>query len=143
MAKAAFKKPAGLTPDVCKIIVRLGRRGLPFVDAVIKAGLSERTGHYWKADAEEHGEASPCFAVFAAHKKAQIELKLRLLDAVVQAPRVDPKYWVAAMTLLERLDPDNFGRRERVDLGNQGDNPLKVLIEWSGNGNGNGKSKKH
>ena len=98
--------------------------GMKYKDACAVAGVTERVFYYWKKRAEktadklESGEltdakASECiyFQFFQSLKEAEAKAKLSLLSKIKTDPSWQSKAWI-----LERRYPDEWGRREKIDL---------------------------
>lgn len=89
--------------------------GLHPRSAAASIGIPESTFYDWK-------QAHPAFA--AAINEAIADLKAELAG-VVKASALGGN-WAAAMTLLERLYPDEYGRRDRVQHAHAGQVRLAI-----------------
>lgn len=87
---------------VMNALLRHIEDGLPQQDAARLAGLHPSTFFEWKSSIP---------AIAEAVKAAEAKLKQRM---VAHVSRAAPTNWQAAMTLLERRFPEDFGRRDRV-----------------------------
>lgn len=56
------------------------------------------------------------YQLFMDIKKAQAGAIKKLHDKVSAAADAGPQYWIAAMTLLERIRPELYGKREALDI---------------------------
>jgi hypothetical protein len=54
-----------------------------------------------------------------AIEKAQAEFQASRVELIHDAAKAKPECWTAAAWTLERLDPDTWGRRDRVDVSGQ------------------------
>lgn len=77
-------------------------KGLTPVSAARSMGIDSSTFYRWMA-------ADPVFA--ECINAASAQLKAKLASYVMQAA---PIQWQAAMTMLERLWPEEYGRRDRI-----------------------------
>lgn len=86
------------------------RLGLNITDSCYLAGCTPEAFHRWRKNATLGRPKYQEFMVEVA--KARAECKSVLVRKVHDASD-DPKNWTAAMTLLERLFPDEFGRKDK------------------------------
>lgn len=96
------RQPKYQDPEVMYTLLKHIEEGLPVQDACRLAGISPTIFYEWRA-------AIP--AIAEAIKAAESKLKATMLAHVRRAA---PANWAAAMTLLERRFPEDFGRRDRV-----------------------------
>lgn len=100
------------------------QRGLPKCDACTAAGITDKTAENWMkrgerfAKKEDRGEAvpeaeAPFVRFFREAKKAAAMGKAELVDIIrtKALDAKDPKAWCAAAWLLERMHPQQFGRK--------------------------------
>lgn len=105
-------RPTKLTPEMADRILGYVRMGVPNKAAAEAAGIGRTTFYAWKAKGE--AAASGHYRDFTdALKQAEAESVVALVAAVRAAPQ-----WQAAMTLLERRWPAEFGRRDRIEVEN-------------------------
>lgn len=83
--------------------------GLPITDSCYICEISPSTFYNWRKKAEDGDELYQEFMIEVAKHRALC--KSTLVRRVVKASE-DPKNWAAAMTLLERLFPQDYGRRD-------------------------------
>ena len=111
-------------PDIVKRVTDATLLGHPIQTAGRMAGLGHTTAWEWlrkgTALLVEHPEVDPAelgsHAVFAdAVEKARAEMVDKQLRRIDMAAK-EPKNWPAAMTLLERRLPDDFGRNQRIEF---------------------------
>jgi coproporphyrinogen III oxidase len=113
------KLTAKLTDRICEFI----RGGNYISTACAACGISTVTFNDWKARGEK--EEEPYSTFLAALKKAEVDCETRLLAIVDKAAE---KNWPAAMTLLERRDPDKWGRRTRQEITGKGGGPVEFRV---------------
>lgn len=121
------------TPELTKEIADLITQGLSNKDACAIVGISQTSYHNWINRAELELERlkesktrlrkreKPFIEFLEAIKKAIPDRKKELINRIA---RHSHQYWQAAAWLLERLHPDEFGRRDRMDI-TSGDKPIK------------------
>ena len=76
--------------------------GLPDSDAIAHAGINPSTFYDWI-------KRYPIYAQKV--KKARVDFKLNNVKKIQNASKLE-KHWAASAWLLERRDPDNFGRKD-------------------------------
>ena len=104
-------RPTKLTPELQERICGIISKGNSITTACQSVGISETTFYQWK----EKGENAPdsVYGEFlCALNKAESDAKQELLQYVKDAA---PRNWQAAMTVLERRWPNEFGRRDRIE----------------------------
>ena len=115
-----------LTPDTKEDIVKALRAGNSRRDSALYAGVSETTFYSWMARGRE-GEA--LYAEFLeAVEKAEAQSVVRNV-AIIQ--RAAEETWQAAAWWLERKRPDDWGRRQRMDIGADKEE-LEVIVKIGG-----------
>jgi len=115
-----------LTPDTKEDIVKALRAGNSRRDSALYAGVSETTFYSWMARGRE-GE--PLYAEFLeAVEKAEAQSVVRNV-AIIQ--RAAEETWQAAAWWLERKRPDDWGRRQRMDIGADKEE-LEVIVKIGG-----------
>ena len=107
------RKPTKLTPALHEAILEGVRKGMPVVRICALLRLSKSTYYEWKARGRR-GE-KPFAKLLEDIEHATAELELGLLG-VVQKSAFEKENWVAAMTLLERKWPENYGRNRDVTV---------------------------
>lgn len=120
MVDPAVRRPQGRgtvrTPEVRARILKNVEQGMPLKYAALEAGISETA--FWDWGAADKG--------FAADVKLARARKVRkLVSHVYQAA---PTNWAAAMTLLERTEPEEFARRDRIRHDHAGSVGLQVQL---------------
>jgi len=117
--------PIGLyTPARHKKIVRSVRKGLPLGVSGQLAGLGKDTLHEWIAKGRYEPEKYPQYVKLLSDiEKARA---VRESEHVAKIEKValseDPKTWTAAAWFLERTNPDDWGRKDRMQV--QHETPL-------------------
>jgi hypothetical protein len=109
-SKRPVGRPTKLTPQVQKRICAAIKAGNYASVAARAAGITEATFHNWMK-AGEGQESGEFFEFFEAVKKAEAEREVTLVKFVKLNALNN---WQAAMTMLERLHPDRWGRRDRT-----------------------------
>ncbi len=118
-----------------EIAVRIARDGSTQKDAALLSGISESVFYRWmargrkeKARLEALGiededdekdradfEELPFLELFDTINRA-IPLRKALLVELIRKAGQDPRNWTALAWLLERLHPDEFGRKTRIEI---------------------------
>jgi hypothetical protein len=104
-----------LTPELTAEIVRRLSIGCYVHDVMQSLGLQRQTFYAWteRGEADQEAGRETVFADFAdATKRARAEA---MVTAVCCIRAAMPNDWRAAMTFLERTDPENWSRRARVE----------------------------
>jgi hypothetical protein len=104
-----------LTPELTAEIVRRLSIGAYVHDVMQSLGLQRQTFYAWteRGEADQEAGRETVFADFAdATKRARAEAMITAVGYVRQAMASD---WRAAMTFLERTDPEHWSRRGRVE----------------------------
>jgi hypothetical protein len=108
------KRPKYADPEVMLPLLHYIEEGLPMSDAARLAGVGPSTLYEWR-------ETVP--AVREALKGAEAKFKATM---VAHIRRAAPTQWQAAMTMLERRFPEDFGRRDRIHHEHAGQVGLQV-----------------
>lgn len=115
-----------LTDRTKEDIVKALKAGNSRRDSALYAGISEATFYSWMARGRE-GE--PLYAEFLeAVEKAEAQSVVRNV-AIIQ--RAAEETWQAAAWWLERKRPDDWGRRQRMDIGTNKEE-LEVVVKIGG-----------
>jgi hypothetical protein len=109
-SKKPVGRPTKLTPQVQRRICAAIKAGNYASIAARAAGITEATFHNWMKAGEEQG-AGEFFDFFESVKKAEADREVELVKLVKLNALEN---WQAAMTMLERLHPDRWGRRDRT-----------------------------
>lgn len=132
-----MSRPTLLTPDRVRRITELVAAGNDQETAALAAGISKSTHFAWMARGRIEADrlaANPRLKVKASEapfveyleavQKARAEAEARLVLLVAKAAQ-EPKTWQAAAWLLERRDPQRWGRVTRTELTGKGGGPVK------------------
>ena len=121
-----MSRPTKLTPVTKEDIIKALRAGNSRRDSALYAGISETTFYSWMARGRE-GE--PLYSEFLeAVEKAEAQSVVRNV-AIIQ--RAAEETWQAAAWWLERKRPDDWGRRQRMDIGADKEE-LEVIVKIGG-----------
>lgn len=101
-----------LTPEVERVIIDNILLGLPYHLAAEAAGIHRSTYFRWM-DEGSKAETGKQKAFYDKVKKAEGVCARNLSTSVMKAAKQGD--WKAAMTMLERRWPADYGRRDRVD----------------------------
>lgn len=117
-------RPSKLTPHAQETIVAALRVGATYEHAALVAGITYRTFRLWMQEGERttHGRF---FHFFQAVKRAEAEAAVKWLARIEQA--ADDGVWQAAAWKLERRYPEQWGRRDKVDVKHEGTVDVHVL----------------
>jgi transposase len=108
-------RPTKLTTEVLATLCECVGLGMTYEQSAEVAGIGERTLREWR-------ERKP--AVSAALKKAELDGMRRRLQRIERA--AEEGAWQADMTWLERKYPEQWGRRDRVQVHHEGE--VSVLL---------------
>jgi hypothetical protein len=98
-------------------IVENVRKGQPKRIAFSVARVNPQTVWDWLGQGKRFPETYPEYVKLAEDiEQAQDEAIADRLALIQAAAESDPKNWTAAAWQLERMHPDQFGRRERVEV---------------------------
>ena len=116
-----------LTPEVQQSIVRTLRLGNSRKDSALYAGVSESTFYSWM-DRGRRGE--PLYVEFLETvQKAESTACIKNVAVIQKAAQVT---WQAAAWWLERKRPDDWGRKQRVDIGSENGQSMEVIVKIGG-----------
>lgn len=106
-------RPDKLTPERQDRIVTAIRAGNTREAAAAHAGITDRTLYHWLAKGRKARSDCKCRQLFQAVKKAENECELMSVAIIRQAAS---RHWTAAAWWLERRRPDQWGRKESLDI---------------------------
>ena len=126
----AFK----LTPKRRNTLLEKLRSGVDLPHAAAACGVTERTVLRWVERGKEalHNEDEiaiedlPYARLVLAIRE---EIANQQVAALEQMQEHGQTQWQATAWWLERTDPDQFGRRYRMEVGNANNEPLKVQVD--------------
>lgn len=113
-----MSRPTKLTPARQKAIMRAIEQGATYEHAAAAAGIHYDTLNEWR-------KANPEFA--EALKAAEARGVLACLRRIEEAAKSGQ--WQAAAWILERRYPEEYGRRDRVNVHHEGEVQLQATIE--------------
>ena len=103
----ATGRPSLYTPEMVAAIVTALEGGNTKRDAALGAGITYTTMREWEVRFPEFASAT---------EKAQAQARQKMVAIVVKVAESLEGNWTAAMTFLERRDPEHWGRRDRVSM---------------------------
>ena len=114
------------SPALHAKIVENIRKGQPKRIAFSVARVNPQTVWDWITQGKRFPETYPEYVKLAEDiEQAQDEAIADRLALIQGAAESDPKHWTAAAWQLERMHPDQFGRRDRVEV--EASRPLAQL----------------
>lgn len=117
MADGRGKGGRKYSAETHKTIVKAMREGRTKSIAAALIGLHIDSLYYWLALGRDRPEDYPEYAKLRADiEKAQAEYAAEALDRIQAAAKSDPKHWTADAWYLERTRPEEFGRRDKVEV---------------------------
>lgn len=114
-------RPCKLTPELQGEICQYIAGGNTFERACILVGIHRVTFMRWRNKGQIAKSGKFCDFCNAV-KRAEEQFKAHNIDLIQQAAN---KQWQAAAWLLERKYPEEFGRREKIEVSNK----LDELVE--------------
>jgi hypothetical protein len=113
--------------SVHETIVAAIRKGNAKTTAARLAGIHPDTLWEWINRGKQNPAEYPYFVQLAEDMaQAKAEIDAEMLEHVLAAPTIDAKHWTAAAWFLERTSPQDFAKRNKVEI-DAGDNPLVQL----------------
>jgi hypothetical protein len=109
------------TPKVHKIIVDTVKKGNSLRDAGLLAGLGKETLETWLYNAKTMPEKYPHFVKLAADiDQARAERRIKAVENIVTVgDSQQAGTWQANAWFLERTDPENWGRKDKIEHVNE------------------------
>lgn len=105
------------SPELHKDVVRRIREGNPKTLAARLVGLNEQTLFDWITQGREDPEGYPEYVQLADDiQVAQAEHVAERLSRIEAAAKTDPRLWTADAWFLERTMPEEFGKRDKVEI---------------------------
>jgi len=108
-----------LINEICKLI----EAGNYARHAALSVGITEQTFYNW-INRGERSKSGIYFEFFESIKKSRAKAIVRNVAIVNKAAQDGD--WKAAMTWLERTEPDLYGRKERIEHSSDKDSPLMI-----------------
>jgi hypothetical protein len=120
-------RPTVCTPKLITHICELIRRGVKPRPAALLCGVSSTSYHAWSTRAAQGTQ--PFAELVERIARAEAEAQAHLEQIVVNAAGSD---WRAALALLERRWPAEYGRRERIVHAGTDTAPVAVkhILTW-------------
>lgn len=120
------RKQRHLTPELTDAIVQYVAEGVPLRFAAQAVGIDVGTYYKWLHRGErEHGGMYHEFAT-----RVEQALGSAVAANVATVKKAAEKQWQAAAWWLERVYPEQFGRRDAVALTGADGKPLQVEVLW-------------
>jgi hypothetical protein len=119
---AGPRNPDSKFPIYAEKVLEAMRLGNTFAAACRQCGLNPETGHDWLYKARKWPEKFPDYVQWLeAMEQVKAEVQAEMVDVVRQtALSGAPNTWQAAAWYLERSDPANWSRRDKVTVNNEG-----------------------
>lgn len=113
-----------------QIVLEAISRGCYATEAAALAGMSENALYVWlKKGAELDDDGNPIYPPYHEFYQAFQLARARNIDARLKSiTEQGDKDWKAHAWYLERVYPNKFGRKERIDIGTE--EPIKVTLSW-------------
>lgn len=113
----------GLLFRVCMFLLS----GSSKTDAFKRVGINPDTGFLWlRQGREQHNETLAKFERVAERCVAHFNAKqIEMINGAAQSGA--PNTWQAAAWMLERRDPENWGRRDKTTITHEDERPLVQL----------------
>lgn len=108
-------RPSKRTPEREARLIEALRAGNTRKAACHYAGIEPRTFERWM---------KLYVGFVAAIQKAEGDAEVRMVAQIAQAAQAGT--WTAAAWWLERRRPDDYGRRDRIDMATTGDSTIRV-----------------
>lgn len=125
-------RPTKFSPELQEIICKKIADGATYAEAAEAAGVDYTTLLKWR-QAGEKAEGGKLFEFYHAIKTAEDQSKQTLLKRIVTAGK-DPKFWQANAWILERRFPQEYGRKDRMELtGKDGSSLVIKVVKVDGN----------
>ena len=120
--RATMPRPGD--PDIIQVYTDAVRQGLPLSTAATMAGIGEQTARDWLRLGLEALDEAPAktpaelgsHALFAWAAKQADAAFVATNVGVINAAKTGDKGWLPAMTHLERMKPQDFGRFQRIEV---------------------------
>ena len=128
-------RPTKLTPEVSDRVLQAIRAGNFQSTAARFAGIDPGAFHRWM----RRGEREPRGIYGDFHDRVERALAEAEVRDIAMIERASQSHWQAAAWRLERMHPERWGRKERVEHTGQGGDPISVtmihrLMEGRGGG---------
>lgn len=114
--------PVSKFPIYAEKVLEALRLGNTFRASCLQVGLNPETGHDWRYKGRKEPEKYPEYAAWNARiEETMAEVQAEMVD-VVRSTALSgaPNTWQAAAWYLERTDPENWSKRDKVTVQNEG-----------------------
>ena len=125
-AKPKGGRPNTFIPERTQRALEAIRAGATYIRAAEAAGVDYRTFRRWMERGQEV-KKGPYWQFCQAVKKAEEDREETLLQNIIDAGR-DPAHWQANAWILERTNPEKYGRKERHEVSGPEGGPLQVRM---------------
>lgn len=113
-------------PVIVKRLIDAITAGNTFANAIILAGIGERTFYRWMAQGERaRSKSSKARQFWQKVKEAEAQAVNRNVLCISTAAR---KSWQAAAWYLERRLPEQWGRKDKVESSGPAGGPIQVNV---------------
>jgi len=119
-------RPTSFTPERTRRVLEAIRSGATYIRAAEVAGVDYSTLRAWIKRGEET-RRGPYHEFSESIKKAEVDREETLLQSIIDAGK-DPRYWQARAWVLERTNPEKYGRREKREITGAEGGPVQVRM---------------
>ena len=117
--------PQKLTLEFKDAFCECVRQGMTNRAASLKCGLGRDTIADWTANYKHNPECPPeIIELFEEAEIARAHMQSEMLGHIHAAAADGPKTWTAAAWILERTDPENYGRNRDVTVRHEVEGPV-------------------
>jgi hypothetical protein len=128
--KKEEKHPYKLDSKVTEPLLTAIRLGMFIEHACAYAGINSSTFRRWRQDALDGIE--PFKSFWPEVTKAEADSIIRRMSRIEQA--AIEGNWTADAWVLERKYPDKFGKRDRLEISAENNQPKEVNLTWAEGG---------
>ena len=128
--KKEEKHPYKLEPKVTEPLLTAIRLGMFIEHACAYAGIDSSTFRLWRQDAADGIE--PFASFWPDVTKAEADSIIRRMSRIEKA--AEEGNWTADAWVLERKYPDKFGKRDRLEISADNNQPKEVNLTWAEGG---------
>lgn len=117
-------------PKILASICKYARMGNSRTDSFRLSGVHPDTAFEWLKFGRERPDEYPLLAkLVRVLEKSEAQFRRECVE-VVRAHSLSgaPNTWQAAMTMLERRDPENWGKREKTIIEHEGDPITQIQV---------------
>ncbi len=128
--KKEEKNPYKFEPKVTEALLTAIRLGMFIEHACAYAGIDSSTFRRWRQDALDGIE--PFKSFWPEVTKAEADSIIRRMSRIEKA--AEDGNWTADAWVLERKYPDKFGKRDRLEISAENNQPKEVNLTWAEGG---------